>query len=211
MTDALDHVAVPAGDLLGRVDDLLARFGAPDDDPVWPLLRRVRALPGEAVSALAAALRAAPVASAGDEMRARSAAFAGAQAVAATPVPWDGPAGEAYAAHGGRLSADLAAAGDALFATGRLADEVADWIDRTRARLARVLADVLASAEAVSVVLGADDAARAAATIATRVLSTLDVAISDGETLWRPPTVGRGATAGAQFPASYERITRLGG
>ncbi|GAA1845748.1 hypothetical protein [Asanoa iriomotensis] len=208
MGDALDHLAAPAGELLARVDDLLARFGAPDDDPVWPLLRRVRALPGEAVAALTETLRAAPVATAGADLRSHAAAYADAQAVVTTPVAWEGPAGEAYAAHAARLSADLAAAGDALAAAGRLADDTAAWIGRTRSRLAGVLADALASAEAVAVVLHTDDAPAAAATIATRVLSALDAAIAEGENLPQP-IPAHPAPATMPPPANYERVTRL--
>jgi hypothetical protein len=153
------------------------------------------------------------VVAAGAALQARSAGFADAGAAVAVPVHWEGPAGEAYAAHAGRLSADLAAAGDALTATARLTDETGAWIERTRTRVATVVAEALASAEAVAVVLGTDDAARAAATIATRILSTLDTAIADGETVSRGPRPEIGAIPPARtaLPADYERITRLGG
>ncbi|GIF74091.1 hypothetical protein [Asanoa siamensis] len=211
MSDALDHLAGPAGDLLARVDDLLARVGAPDDDPVWPLLRRMRALPGEAVAALTGTLRAAPLAEAGGVLRARAATCTDVRSAVIAPVAWEGPAGESYAARAARLGADAAAAGEALAATGRFADEAAAWIERTRERLAVVLAETLVSADAVAVVLGTDNAARAAATIATRVLSTLDTAISDGETLRQPLLAGdRGRSGAPPLPANYERVTRLG-
>jgi hypothetical protein len=210
MADALDHLARPAGELLARVDDVLARFGAAEDDPVWMLLRRVRALPGEAVTALAPSLSAAPVAAAAAAVRERAGPYAAAQAALTTPVAWEGPAGDAFAAHAQRLAGDLGEAADALAATGRLADEVAAWITRTRSRLAAVLADALGSAEAVSVVLGMADAPRCAAAIATRVLAAIDEAVADGESLLHgrrdiPAPPARGATP----PASYERITRL--
>ncbi|MDG4821553.1 hypothetical protein O7635_06745 [Asanoa sp. WMMD1127] len=210
MSDALDHLAGPGGDLLARVDDLLARFGAPDDDPVWPLLRRVRALPGEAVAALAVSLRPGPFEAAADAVRARSATFADARATVTAPVAWEGPAGEAFAAHAAALAAGLGEAADKAAATARLADEIAAWTSRTRARLAAALASALGSAEAVAVILGGDAAAGAAAAIATRVLTALDAAITDGETLLDQPrpTGGRRPT-GPLPPASYERVTRL--
>ncbi|GIF65464.1 hypothetical protein Ais01nite_34990 [Asanoa ishikariensis] len=208
MADALDHLARPAGHLLARVDDLLSRFGAADDDPVWPLLRRVRALPGEAVAALASTLRAEPIAAAGVAVRARTTTYDEARVAVTAPVVWEGPAGDAFSAHAARLAAELTTATDALAATARLADEVADWATRTRARLAAVLAEVLTSGEAVAVVLGTNDAARAAVTIATRVLTALDAASTDAETIPRPAH-GRRPAAGASPPASYERITRL--
>jgi hypothetical protein len=126
------------------------------------------------------------------------------------PVDWEGPAGEAFTAHAGRLAADLGQAADELAATGRLADDVAAWIARTRSRLASVLADALGSTEAVSVVLGLADAPRSAAAIATRVLAAIDEAVADGESLLhrrRDPSAS--PAGGAPPPASYERITRL--
>ncbi|SNT57482.1 hypothetical protein SAMN05421812_110145 [Asanoa hainanensis] len=209
MSDALDHLARPAGHLLARVDDLLTRFGAADDDPIWPLLRRVRALPGEATAALTSTLRAEPITAAGAAVRARTTTYDEARAAVSAPVAWEGPAGDAFEAHAARLAADLTAATDHLAATARLADEAADWVVRTRARLAAVLAEVLTSGEAVAVVLGANDAARAAVTIATRVLTALDSAGVDAETISHP---GRGLRSGpvsALPPANYERITRL--
>ncbi|HTF07703.1 MAG TPA: hypothetical protein VK659_05965 [Asanoa sp.] len=211
MADALDHLAGPAGELLARVDDVLARFGAAEDDPVWMLLRRVRALPGEAVAALVPSLAASPVAAAAAAVRERAGPYADAQAALTTPVAWEGPAGEAFAAHTSRLAGDLGDAADALAATGRLADEVDAWIDHTRSRLAAVLADALGSAEAVAVVLGMADAPRSASAIATRVLAAIDEAVTDGETLLhrRHAAAARPPARGAVPPASYERITRL--
>jgi hypothetical protein len=198
--------------LLARVDDVLARFGAAEDDPVWMLLRRVRALPGEAVTALVPSLAAAPVAAVAVAVRERAGPYAGAQAALTAPVVWEGPAGEAFTLHASRLTGDLGAAADELAATGSLADEVADWIRRTRSRLAAVLAGALGSAEAVAVMLGMADAPRSATAIATRVLAAIDEAVTDGETvLHRRHTAGpaRPPTGGGMPPASYERITRL--
>ncbi|GIF51785.1 hypothetical protein DFJ67_1664 [Asanoa ferruginea] len=209
MADALDHLAGPAGELLARVDDVLARFGSAGDDPVWMLLRRVRALPGEAVTALTPTLSAAPVAAAAATVRERAGPYADAQAALAAPVAWEGPAGEAFAAHAQRLARDLGDAADALAATARLADEVAAWIARTRSRLAAVLADALGSAEAVSVVLGLADAPRSASAIATRVLAAIDEAVTDGESLLHRRQVAGNPRPAALPPASYERITRL--
>ncbi|MEV4620923.1 hypothetical protein AB0J74_19715 [Asanoa sp. NPDC049573] len=211
MADALDHLAGPAGELLARVDDVLARFGAAQDDPVWALLRRMRALPGEAVTALVPSLSAAPIAAAAVEVRARAGPYAGARASVTTPAAWEGPAGEAFAAHAERLAGDLGAAADDLAATAWFADEVADWITRTRARLAAVLAAALGSASAVSVVLGLADAPRSAAAIATRVLAVIDEAVTDGEALLHRHHIAAARPAGGTGapPASYERTTRL--
>jgi len=48
MMDLLDRVTGPAADLLARVDDGLLAEGAPAGHPIWPLLRRAGALPGDA-------------------------------------------------------------------------------------------------------------------------------------------------------------------
>jgi hypothetical protein len=50
--DPFDRLAGPAGDLRRRVGESLAAGGAPEGHPIWPLLRRLRALPGEALAAL---------------------------------------------------------------------------------------------------------------------------------------------------------------
>jgi hypothetical protein len=54
VSDALDGLAGAAAPLLQRVDAVLGEAGAPDHDPLLPLLRRVGALPSEAVAAVAA-------------------------------------------------------------------------------------------------------------------------------------------------------------
>jgi hypothetical protein len=79
--DALDLLAGPAGELLTRVDGALARSGAPDAHPIWPLLRRVGALPGAAVGAVAE-LRPAPLAAAAPSLRTLAQGYAEASAAA---------------------------------------------------------------------------------------------------------------------------------
>lgn len=185
--DALDQLAGPAHGLLARVDAVLCRAGAPAGHPVWPLLRRLGALPGPAAGAVAA-LRAAPLCTAGRALH----TLAGQYGQLPGPPPgrptpagagWQGPAADAYAAHWSALSTHLAGPGaDSL--AGRLAatagylQALADWVDRARAALARTLATVMTSAQAVEVVTGAADppvpaVARAAADIAARVLATV--------------------------------------
>ena len=80
--DALDHLAGPADALLDRVDRLLATAGAPDGHRIWPLLRRLRVLPGDAARALLAC-RSAPLTGVGAAARAAVRAYGDAR----TPSP----------------------------------------------------------------------------------------------------------------------------
>jgi hypothetical protein len=177
--DALDLVAAAADDLLERVDRLL---GAPGDHPLWTLLRGVRALPGDTVAAIVA-LRPEELTGAASTLRGLVPAYDGARDALGRPTAWDGAAGEAYAVHAGTLSDGVASAAAHVLVTSSSADAVAAWLTDARSRLAMELAAVLTSAEAVSVVLGAPDAQRAAATIAVRVLSVVDDVIAAGAVL----------------------------
>jgi len=204
--DALDQVAAPAGELLARVDDLLARVGAPDDHPVWPLLRRVRALPSEAAGAVVA-LSAAPIEAVAGELRGHAATHEEARSALRVAVGWDGAAAEAFTAYRQDLCDHLASAADDLAAVADAAHDVAEWAVRARSRLATTLAEVIASAEAVAVVVGAPDAAHAAATIAVRVLATVDAIAADGESVLRTTAAagGRLSSRRAAGPASFDR------
>lgn len=179
--DALDLMAAAADDLLARVDRLL---GAPDDHPLWTLLRGVRALPGEAVAAIVA-LRPAELVGAASGLRELVPAYDNARDALDRPAAWDGAAGDAYAVHAHVLSDGVASAAAQVLATSSSADAVAAWVADARSRVAIELAAVLTSAEAVSLVLGAPDAQRAAATVAVRVLSVVDDVIAEGAMLVR--------------------------
>lgn len=65
--DALDRLAEPGLDLLRRVDALIAA-GVPEGHRVWPLLRRMQVLPGDAVRGFLD-LHPAPLAGAGRTVR----------------------------------------------------------------------------------------------------------------------------------------------
>jgi len=153
--DALARLEPVARPLLHDVDKLLANLGAPPEHRVWSLLRHVGATPAEAVAffgdiepdhfwALASALR--------------TQAEAYLAAVVPASVPWQGAAGEAYAAEasavlghlsGGSGSGETMAA--RIEATASYVDDVADWFERSRWCLARALAEILNSAQAVAV------------------------------------------------------------
>jgi hypothetical protein len=190
MTDALDRLAGPAADLLDRVDTTLTRCGAPADHAIWPLLRRVGALPGEVVGAIAA-LRPGPLAAAGMPLRALIRRYG--DAAVAGPVGWRGAAADRFADQWTALRTHLD--GDAESLTGRLAatagylDAVADWLAEGREALARTLASALISAEAVAVRTAAVGAPLAAADLAAYVLAAVAGLCDDGGTLpgsWAP-------------------------
>jgi len=161
--DALTRLEPVARPLLHEVDTVLANLGAPPEHRIWTLMRHVGATPVGAVAyfgdiepdhfwALASALR--------------TQAEAYLAAVVPASVPWQGAAGEAYAAEasalldhlsGGGGGVDIGGIGGAetmvarIEATASYVDDVADWFERSRWRLARVLAEILSSAQAVAV------------------------------------------------------------
>jgi hypothetical protein len=154
--DPLDRLAEPAADLLARVDEVLAEAGAPDGHRIWPLLRRLGALPGDVLTAVRA-LQAAPIEAAAARLRSRSGGYDDA-AGALIPIGWTGAGGEAYERMREALRAHLAGGPDSLAgrldATASYFEAVAGWAAATRLALAHTLADLLTSAEAVAVVTG---------------------------------------------------------
>lgn len=219
--DALDQLAGPAAGLLNQVDDLLARAGAPADHPIWPLLRRLGVLPGEAVGALAA-LQPAPLAAAGPSLGALAREYEDARADLADGGSWEGAGAEAFAAYRASLAAYLADGPESM--TGRLAttasyaDALAEWVTQTRAVLARALADVLGSVEAVAVVTGAGSdpqpaAVQAAAEIGAWVLGGVAEAYDEAETLlhrWAPRLAELPYRAPADGVSTIDSATRIG-
>jgi hypothetical protein len=191
--DALARLEPVARPLLTEVDRALATLGAPPEHGVWAALRRVGATPGDVVAVIAATepdrLRATA-----DTLRERAHAY-DATPVAA-PTGWHGPAATAYAHHAAALGAHLGGDGadDARSMAGRLrataeyAEATADWYQQTRSQLARALADVLTSGQAVTIrasAAGSVDALRAAADIAQHLLDAVDDAIAAGDELTR--------------------------
>ncbi|MFU8851666.1 hypothetical protein ACNAW0_11895 [Micromonospora sp. SL1-18] len=218
--DALDRLAEPGLDLLARVDRLLAA-GAPEGHRLWPLLRRMQVLPGAAVREFLD-LHPAPLADAGHAVRRLVRGYDEACAMLADPVAWSGPAASAYDEARTALLRHLDEGPESLVgrleSTAGYADALADWVEGSRLALARALADVLRSAEAVTVhtadAAGGDEraGALAAAEIATRVLGVLGVAYDGAETLlrqWAPSlaeTTWRERTADVRTINSTMRI-----
>jgi hypothetical protein len=200
MMDALDHLAAPAVELLARVDTALAQTGAPDDHPIWPLLRRLRALPGEAVGALVG-VRPAPLATAGSVLHTITGEYVETRASLPAELGWQGASAEGFATQWAALRTHLDTGGPdglagRLHDTASYVDALRSWVVETREAVARTVAVVLTSAEAVTVRLAdpgdgpvSGEAAGAAADIAARVLTCLVEAHDRGERLladWSP-------------------------
>ena len=180
--DTLDHAMASAGPLLRRVDEVLGVLGAPRDHGVWDEVRRVRLLPGDAARVVVG-LRATDLAGASPELRADARAYAGLAASLPPPGDWRGDAADAYDAARKRIADHLSGGSDSLDerldATADLADALVDWMTQTRSDLALTLAEVLGSAEAVSIVADATvdptgpHSVVAAADVGERILRTV--------------------------------------
>ncbi|WP_051366278.1 hypothetical protein [Hamadaea tsunoensis] len=185
--DALDRIAGPAADLLHRVDTAIGKHGAPPGHQVWPLLRWVGTLPGPAVQAI---VNLRPTALPADEVRGLTDRLVDAVAtVDQAGVRWEGEAGAAYAAqweaHRRHLTDPDASLGSRLDDMGAYLDDVEGWIAESRVALALKLALVMRSAEAISLVTGADpiEVGQAAATIGALVLGEIEEICKAGEML----------------------------
>lgn len=180
--DTLDQVMDTAGPLLRRVDELLSGVGAPPDHEVWAAMRRVRLLPGDAAQAVAA-LRAADLQEAAPELRSDARGYAGIAETLPPPGTWTGDAADAYDAARRRTADRLSGGPDSLDerleATADLAEALIGWMAQARADMARTLAQVVGSAEALSLSAGTaiDPAATgevlAAADMGRRILQTV--------------------------------------
>jgi hypothetical protein len=193
MDDVLDRVGGAAADLLTRVDRAVGVAGAPPGHPVWPLLRRLGALPGDVVGAVAA-LRPGPLAGAGSALGPLVDGYAETGRVAARGGAWSGAAADRFAATAGALATHLAGTGTAdrpglagrAHATAAFAEEVVAWMGETRYAVAVSVAAALGSAEALTLRTAAGPSpqtALAAADIAARVLGTVSEAYDRAEEL----------------------------
>jgi hypothetical protein len=171
--DVLDRLAEAAADLLTRVDLAIEEGGAAPDHPVWPLVRRLRALPGDAVVAVAA-LRPEALAEAGSVLRPLADAYAETGRTAARGVGWTGAAADRFTATAAALATHLSG-GDCptapglagrAHATARFAEALAGWMTETRDTVAHRVATALSSAEAVTLRAAEPGSARAAAAAA---------------------------------------------
>lgn len=193
LMDALDIVLEPARPLLVRVDAVLHACGVPGGHPAQALLRELGALPGAAAESVAA-LRPGPLVVAQRQLGPLAEAYADAARVASRPVPWSGPAAQAYAHRAGALSARLLGDGgpSRLADTIQFAESLALWMVTARTALARALGRVLGAAEAVALT-DADEPfhaqARPAADVAAEVLGAIAAGTDDARRLaatWEP-------------------------
>jgi hypothetical protein len=208
--DALDRVAGAGRDLLGRVDAALIAAGAPAGAPIWPLLRRTGALPGEALE-FALGLDVEPVLSAAVELRGRANEFAERRAELVEHIggAWQGAGAEAFAAQWRALSAHIGdgAAPDQPSLAGRLLsmsaylEALAQWLSGLRGTLAGAVAEALTSAEAV-VLRGVPPLAPGA------LLGPLTAGPSDGA--GTGAVAQAAATVGAHVLGPVERALRAG-
>jgi hypothetical protein len=187
VSDALDRLIPPGTDLLERVDAVLIAHGLPAGHPVAALLRALGALPADVLAATCG-WRPAPLRADAADLR-RTAEEYERERDLIVPAEWAGSAGEGFAVHRTALVRFLGETGapdeaglvGRLRATAAYLDDVAEWLDRSRREMARSVADVLGSAEAVR--LRATGDADAAASIAARVLSAAAEAYSGGRTV----------------------------
>ncbi len=188
--DRLDHLLTAAEPLLARVDQVLSAAGAPPGHDVWPELRRVRLLPGDAARAVAA-LHPSALADAVPELRAQARVCADTAGTLPMATTWTGSAAEAYESARRRTAEQLNLGPESLShrmaATADLADALTDWMTRTRVDLAGTLAGVLTSAEALTLATGAGfpqpDETRAAADVAAVLLRSVGDSYDQAEDL----------------------------
>ena len=199
--DLLDRVHPVARGLLDQVDATLVAAGAPAEHRIWPLLRRIGALPGELVAHLAG-VTPDRLSEASDPLHRQADGYRLRADAVPMPAAWAGPAADAFAATWTGLSGHLAGSGPDSLA-GRLADtaayldDVKAWLTRGRRALAGTVAECLGSAEAValrsapgtpdwltgSAARPATEVATAAATIGAHVLQAAGEILDDGRAL----------------------------
>ncbi|WP_212834100.1 hypothetical protein [Catellatospora sp. TT07R-123] len=203
--DALTRLHTHTAGLLGQVDDLLARCGAPADHDIWPLLRRTGALPGDLVGGLAA-WSPGPWLEQAEVLR-RAARHTD-EVAAALPVAqpadygWRGPAAEAFAVRAGAARARMRGWSEQALADADRLTELAHWLLDARLRAARVLGRVAGSAQAVTLVTGI---APGAATL--RIMAGGDAGGADRSLRVRAAAA---AEIGATLLAEFDRLLAEG-
>jgi hypothetical protein len=189
--DALARLEPVARPLLRAVDAALDKLGAPPEHGVWQLLRRVGASPGDAVT-FVAALQPDRLRLAAAALREHAATYD--SSTLPRDLDWRGHAGASYAARAAALDAHLRANGTGslagrLRATAGYLDDVADWQERSRDRVARALGEILTSTQALTMTrhlngpasaLGSVQAVQASADIGARLLAEAAAALDEG-------------------------------
>lgn len=189
--DQLDQVLDTATPLLRRAEGVIDVAGAPAGHPLWDHLRRVRLMPADAAQAVAG-LRPSALADAAAELRAGARVSIEVAAALPGPGDWEGDAADAYDDQRHRVAVDLSGTAESMEerfeATADLAAALQDWMTRTRRNLATALAEILTSAEAVTLAAPATyppsvAEARAAADLAAHVLKGVAIDYAEAEDL----------------------------
>ena len=205
--DLLDRVRPAAEDLLGRVDSTLQGLGAPAGHPVWTLMRRVGATPGDAFTHVVS-LAPDPLRGTADSLRRVAADWPGLIATLPATVDSEGIAAQAYAAARPAIATDLDGLVDGLERTARYVEELAGWMAGARDSLAGEVAACLGSGQALAL-LGAPGGGIdsvgvvAAADLGARVLATVAVSLDEGWRIrqaWAPVLVEHPPTAVGAVP-----------
>jgi uncharacterized protein YukE len=190
--DALIRLRVAADGLMAQVDGTLSRHGAAEGHEIWGPLRRGGLLPGDALICAADWLppvlagRAAQLRRQSEAQATVSASLAGHAAVST----WEGEAAQAFQARLGKVRAELSNAEDAGAALAECLDELADWLEAARGKLAESVAAALTSAEAVTLSLAPPLTppgvrAEAAATIGAAILAEVERFWHGGIEIWQ--------------------------
>lgn len=231
--DILDRVATAGQELLGSVDATLLSIGAPADHAIWPMLRRVGALPGDVFESFCA-MRAAPLLGAAAEFRRRAEVYAdeGADlAVAITATVWDGDSAGEFTTRWRAITEHLGTSPvpteesmvGRLAATASYLSDVAAWMTRARWSMACTAAECLGSLEAVHLrtsggaasvrSLGPDGLVIvSAATIGALVLKSALREMDDAETVadgWAPRLADLPFRSGNEPGARFGGSTRV--
>jgi len=211
--DALIRLRPASDGLMTCVDSTLARHGAAEGHEIWGLIRRGGLLPGDALACAADWLppvlagRAAQLRRQREAQADVSVSLSGQAALSG----WEGEAATAFHARLSGVQRELAETQECGGTLAACLDELADWLDSARHRLARRVASTLASAEAVTLTATsplAEPATRsaAAAAIGAHVLSEVELFWQGGLEVWQrhaaravsaPPALGGNAFAAA--------------
>lgn len=190
--DALARIEPVARPLLAQVDAALSGLGAPAGHPVWARLRALGATPAAAV-AFFAGLHSQPLRAAAARVLDQAETYDA--LIIPADLPWAGAAGEAYRVLAAALAEHLHGAGPGSLA-GRLRasavflNQTATFVDHSRQRIARALAEVISSRQALTLRAGlmlagaaAGTSVLAAADIGAHVLAAAGDALAQGRDL----------------------------
>jgi len=177
VSDALAKLAPVARPLLEQGDTLLATHGAPPGHEIWRLLGALGVTPA-ALVATVAELEPDRLRAAAARVREQERAYG--RLGLPRPRAWEGAAARQYAAVAQSLTAHVSGddgLANRLAATASYVDTWAEWQQRLRDELARALAGVMSSADAVAVLVAPAQADPAALTAAVAAAARIGAAL----------------------------------